>query len=477
MLKMKINPTITTKITLSFGSVFAVAIMVASIFLFASAYGYYSNISREELNNVADRTAELIRSGEEISEQALKNLLPNDNISIRVTNMNTRREYMSTAQENFGPPPPDNFEEVRERFKDDKYVRFSFSLANIFGKNRFSYFERIAETREDAFFIQVSRTAGSGYNVLKWFSLAFAAFNIVGIIIAFLLGKYIAKKMLRPIIQVTNAAERISIEDLSQRIEVTGPDDEIKQLIVTFNDMIDRLDTSFKQQNQFISDASHELRTPISVIQGYANLMDRWGKTDPAVLQESIDSIKSETQHMSTLIKKLLFLAKGDQNKNKLQKEELSLGSIARDIMREYEVMAENNETAPEIILQEESKGLILGDYDMLKQMLHIFLENSIKYCGNRPVKIIIRIFEEEDRVMLSVSDQGIGINEEDIPHIFERFYRGDKSRSKEISGTGLGLSIARWIISRHGAKVNVKSREGEGTAFTVAFKKINEGS
>ena len=147
--------------------------------------------------------------------------------------------------------------------------------------------------------------------------------------------------MLKPVEEIQQTAERISIEDLSQRIDTSGPDDEMKELAETFNSMISRLENSFQKQNQFISDASHELRTPISVIQGYANLINRWGKSDPTVLEESIQSILAETEHMSQLIKKLLFLAKSDQNRIPVQKEQFCLNELVKEVVKEMEITTE----------------------------------------------------------------------------------------------------------------------------------------
>ena len=158
---------------------------------------------------------------------------------------------------------------------------------------------------------------------VKYIALRLFYVNILGIILAALMGSYISNVMLKPIRKIKETAKRISVEDLSQRIEIDGPDDEIKELSVTFNSMIDRLEESFEQQSRFVSDASHELRTPISVINGYANLINRWGKDDPEILQEAVNNILEETDHMSVMIKNLLFLAKSDQNRNHVQRSRI----------------------------------------------------------------------------------------------------------------------------------------------------------
>lgn len=239
----------------------------------------------------------------------------------------------------------------------------------------------------------------------------------------------------------------------------------MKELTSTFNSMIERLDTSFRKQNQFISDASHELRTPIAVIQGYANLINRWGKSDPAILQESIDSILTETEHMSALIRQLLFLAKGDQNKLIAQKANITLNEVAAELVREMEVL----DVDRKIVLVEEEPVEIFADYDLIKQLLWIHGENALKYSKDGGV-VEVKVWKDKKYGYVSVKDNGMGIAEEDLSKIFDRFYRVDKSRNKEISGTGLGLAIGKWIMDCHEGEILVESKVGEGTVFTDRF-------
>jgi signal transduction histidine kinase len=204
-------------------------------------------------------------------------------------------------------------------------------------------------------------------------------------------------------------------------------------------------------------------------VQGYANLIDRWGKNNPDVLQESIDSIKSETEHMSMLVKKLLFMAKTDQKRIQLQKQPLKVGIVAEEVVRELNVM----DPDINIILSVDGEGLILGDYDLVKQLLRIFLENASKYSKKPGDPINLSVSTTKDHCQVSIKDRGIGIKDEDLPHIFERFYRVDKARSNGVPGTGLGLSIASWIIKQHGASVDVKSVYGQGTEIIIQFARL----
>ena len=203
------------------------------------------------------------------------------------------------------------------------------------------------------------------------------------------------------------------MEDLTQRIEISGPDDELKELSITFNSMIDRLEGSFEQQSRFVSDASHELRTPISVIKGYANLINRWGKDDPEILQEAVNNILEETDHMSVMIKNLLFLARSDQHRMHIQKQPMSLNDVINDIAGDLRVTDEKIKVITDIC---EEDIIINGDPDLIKQMLWIYTENAIKYTGDEKI-ITYGLVKKDGYALVSVRDNGCGIKEEEIPH------------------------------------------------------------
>jgi len=273
--------------------------------------------------------------------------------------------------------------------------------------------------------------------------------------------------------EISEMAERIYVENLHQRINIETEDPSIRQLIVNINAFIERVETAVKKQAVFVSDASHEMRTPISIIKGYADLIDRWGKRDPEILQESINAIKMETEHMNSLINSLLMLAKDEDKHLPYDKDIISLNAVAAEALREIILLHKFD--AVELI--EESNEFINGDFDMILQLIWIFIENSMKYARNNNDHIIVTIYGNENNSMLSVKDCGIGIGEEDLPNIFERFYRADKSRStNKIPGFGLGLSVASMIIKAHHASVYVDSQVGEGTEFIVSFPKPKTG-
>ena len=262
---------------------------------------------------------------------------------------------------------------------------------------------------------------------------------------------------------LAGAISTIDAHRLDRRIAVGSAQHELKDLAQAINDMLNRINQSYQSQVRFVSDASHELRTPISVIQGYVNLLDRWGKQDEKVMQESIDAIKAETENMQALVEQLLFLARGDNETMQLQKEAFDACDIATEIVREAQLIDLNHPF--DISLH--PPAVLEADRPLLKQAVRILMDNSIKYtpAGER---ISLKVFSENKHVMIQVQDNGIGIAPEDVSHIFDRFYRSDESRARKTGGAGLGLAIAKWIIERHDGHFEVISRVDIGTRTTV---------
>jgi signal transduction histidine kinase len=289
--------------------------------------------------------------------------------------------------------------------------------------------------------------------------------NIVGLIIIIIIGSKASKKFLSPVNAMAKTVKEISINALDKRLDVRGSKNELKDLAKTFNDMLDRIQNSVEQQNQFVSDASHELRTPISVIQGYANLLDRWGKNDKEILEESIEAIKSESKNMKDLIQNLLFLARGDKKTQKIEKQTFMLNELIDEIVKETKLI----DSTHEIKNEHNDEFKINADKKLIKEAIRIFIDNSIKYTEEGG-SIQIDSYKQDNEAIITIGDNGTGISKEDLPHIFDRFYRADKSRTKSSGGTGLGLSISKWIIDNHNGKINVWSEIDIGTVIKITL-------
>lgn len=343
----------------------------------------------------------------------------------------------------------------------------------------FPQFPTLFETRSLIFndnsmiYFALKTTLASQTNTLE------ATFPI-GFVLCFVLilssirsASKMANKHLKPILIMTEQVKDMSANNLSTRLNVSGTKDELKDLALTFNQMLNDIQKSYEREKQFVSDASHELRTPIAVIKGYAGMLNRWGKDDPAILEESIHAILGETDNMHSLVESLLFIARNDKGSLKMDKVAFSFTDLFTEIVKETRLIDTQHNIKETI----DSGILIHGSADKLKQALRIFIDNSIKYtpdAGN----ITLSVRKSELHTIVVISDDGIGISKEDLPNIFDRFYRADKSRTKmkenQHGGTGLGLSIAKIIIEQHGGKIHVDSVLNEGTTFTLFLPAYN---
>ena len=293
----------------------------------------------------------------------------------------------------------------------------------------------------------------------------FAA-NVAGFSIALAAGFFISGRILKPIHTFTELLKNVEVSKLTKRIPtISRRPDELTEMAETFNRMMDRLEDGFKRQEQFVSDASHELRTPVTVILGYADLLFRWGKDDRKTLDEGVEAIRSEAKGMQELIEKLLFLARADQKRQAVNKEPVDVGELLTEVMKKFMVA----DTEHEIVLGRCDSVVAMIDKVLFKEMLRVFLENSRKYT--EPGKKIGAEFTAEGDVkILTLYDEGAGIKKEHQEKIFERFYRVDSERSKDKGGTGLGLSIAKWIADVHDITIELESEEEKGTKIKLIF-------
>ena len=261
--------------------------------------------------------------------------------------------------------------------------------------------------------------------------------------------------------KLESAIDSLSPAEDDQKL-ATG-DAELAGLETAVNKLMTRMRDSYRQQARFVSDASHELRTPIAVIKGYADLLDRWGKTDEKILDESIQAIKSESDNMQHLVEQLLFLARGDSGRTTLNITDFDITEVMKEVCDES-AMIDQSHT---YLFEGDDPVPAQGDVSLIKQAARILIENASKYTSEGG-EIKLRSLMVDGHPAFSVQDSGIGISESDIPHIFDRFYRADDSRSKQTGGSGLGLAIAKWIVERHGGHFEVISRKDIETRITV---------
>lgn len=270
----------------------------------------------------------------------------------------------------------------------------------------------------------------------------------------------------RPVPRVDALEDAIDHISPTENTRLHTGDPDLQGLEEAVNDLLDRMQAAYSQQARFVSDASHELRTPIAVLRGYADLLERWGKDDPQVRDEAIEAIQAEAGRMSRLVEQLLFLARGDSGRTQLRPEPLDLAALAREAWEECRMI----DPAHQWHLDAPQAVACTADRDMLKQALRVLSDNAAKYTPDGK-SITLRAFSDRNgRPCLAVRDEGMGIKAEDVPHVFDRFYRSDPARTRQSGGSGLGLSIADWIVTQHGGHMEVYSLEGTGSRFLIVL-------
>ena len=358
------------------------------------------------------------------------------------------------------------------------------------------YFEDLLSYKNAVYVIETDSGQKYSFSVKKhieyiqWPFAIFLAFQGIVLTESMFQTKKIRRTM-KPLNDMARKAEELSniavgnkFSDLEHAISNLNPesmdarlstgDKELQSLEVAINNLLERMRDAYRQQNRFVSDASHELRTPIAVIQGYVNMLDRWGKEDESILEESIEALKNETQHMKDLIEQLLFLARGDSGRNHLKIEEFVLTDIVREVYEESVMIDEKHCYR----FQGEEGITMHGDIAMMKQSVRIFTDNAAKYSKEGDTiclsvklkKDLEKKGENREWICYIIEDEGTGMAESEVSHIFERFYRSDSARNSRTGGTGLGLSIARWIVEAHEGVIEVLSRPEFGTRFTIRF-------
>lgn len=283
--------------------------------------------------------------------------------------------------------------------------------------------------------------------------------------LAVVVGYFYIDLLLKPINQLIRTMRVIQNSGTFQKINIShqAKEDELVKLGRTFNEMVSQLEENFNRQQQFLEDASHELRTPLTVIQSYTNLLKRWGSSDSDIREEAIEAIDSEANRLKRMTDELMRAVSVGQG-TEIVKEPIDLVPLITSVVKALKQAFHR-----EITIDAPAMIEMRADREKIKQLCIILLDNGMKYSKE---PIVVRLQDKEETVVLEVIDRGMGIDEKDLPHIFDRFYRVDKARARESGGSGLGLAIAKKIVVMHEGFIEVESQVGEGTQVIVTLPK-----
>lgn len=438
-----------TRIQLSTTMLLVVLLLIANTSIYLMFKKSSIESEQELLRSTANHIIEdLNKANSGTDEQVLHAYLISDGL-IRLVNQKGET-YFQTTRENI-------YRKIKTSFQNDQYEDVL-----TFKKSKFIMVSMpIIDNNGAVVNLQIIKNADAMFANFKDLKgvLIFTSFIVIGIlcIAGWLLGGMITN----PILKFIRTMKTIEEEESYQQLEITkGSRDELNQLGMTFNSMMAKLEESYLKQEQFVSDASHELKTPLTVISGYVSLLKRWGASRPEVLQEAITAIDSESSRMKYLAERLLQLASADRL-SEFEKKRLNIVPIVQGTIERLHRTYKNEitwTTSAEVISSEIHEQSFV-------QLLVILLDNANKYSDDI---IQVSLEEKNDEVEIRVMDRGPGIPAEAQPYIFERMYRVDKDRSRKTGGTGLGLAIAKRISEQHGGTISLESKEGHGATFIV---------
>jgi len=318
--------------------------------------------------------------------------------------------------------------------------------------------------------VQVGEPLDQLYNAFRQTEASIAIILLIAVIAVAVLSYVIAAEITSPLNQLAQAMREIGSEGLSRRLRWRGRQDEVGALAQAFDDLLARLEEAFARERQFISDASHELKTPLTSINANAQMLARWGDRDEQIRKESLETIVAESASLAEMVNGMLTLAKADSGDG-VPTEPLSLASVVREAVSATMQRASDKGLWLELEAPSPSP-IVEGDAALIRQMVTNLIDNAIKFTESGGVTVRVRA--DDGEAIAEVQDTGPGIDPDELPLIFDRFYRTDKSRTRAVAGTGLGLAIVRSIARVHGGRVEAERPEGGGTIFRVRLPRIH---
>lgn len=439
-----------------------VAVLLASLGIFGIA-AYFA--MKEGIERTVDLNLEEQAGG---IEELMRSVLRNEPARLA----DELREHAELRAEG-------DFSQVRDPdgrwiYRSRLMTNYNVPVPGTAGHSAYSFMARdlplrvlVHELNSDGntYLIQVAAPMDDSYNALNRFKWVVLLLSPLLVVLASGGGYWLSRRALAPVDEITRAAQEINSNNLSQRLEVPPTRDELQRLSETLNGMLERLEAAFNRITQFTADASHELRTPLALMRTTTEVSLRTSQT-VSEYREAQSQVLEELEKTSSLVEKLMLLARADAGAETLQRVPVNLTDCLREACNDGRILA----AAKGITFQEDIASLMLvveGDPHALHRLFLILIDNALKYTPSRG-SIVVSLSQGDNFAVTEFRDTGIGITVEDQPHIFDRFYRADKARSREFGGVGLGLSIARWVAEAHGGSIAVESSPGDGSIFRV---------
>lgn len=445
-----------TKIQL-FSSLF---MLVLILLINTSIYFLFYKISaNSELNQLSDQTNTIVstlNSNPDIPKNELLNAFLPTNGMIRIISEQESEPLLTLTKDNEYRSLPGKFSQTESKkiIKNEANVNIAMISKPIIWDDG------------DVVTLEVSEHLVMFKSTMTTLFYVLLVASLLMLIPTIIAGTLLGRFLLEPIKALTNTMKENIKDSKWKKINLQNRSkDELYEMEKTFNDMIDELKDNFEKQAMFVSNASHELKTPIAIVKSYAQLLSRRGKDHPQVFDESVQAIESEADRMQKLVEQLLLLAKSE---NDVAYEIVDLNNLCKVVVKSFEGAYERK-----INVQKKITPIhVFGNEEQLKQIIYILIDNGLKYSET---EIMINIFEHNRMAVLQVTDFGQGIPEHEQKLIFDRFYRIDKARSRETGGSGLGLAIARAITDAHQGKLSVMSQVGKGSTFTLELPIVKE--
>ena len=448
------------RLTLWYGCVLAATLVGCGIAVYLIlGYSLMQEIDKN-LDRQYDAIADRLEEGHDLGE-----LLEHDHHSssvLRLTGADGKVLFESEVLRSFPAPlPPDSHQSSTHVLHDVSHPEHG----------PFRFMSGTAQGKEESWLVQVGMSLADYHHELAEFRMVLLMILPVGLLAAVGGGYWLAGRALAPVHRITSTARTISAKSLSQRVAVANPNDELGQLAETINGMIGRLEQAFDSMRQFTADASHELLTPLTAMRTEVEVALR-AERPPEQYRRVLASVLEEVERMSKLADSLLLLSREDAKVVQTPKELIRLDALVQEVAGHMEAVA--GDSGIRMTVQEFPAMTVQGDPDGLRQVFFNLLDNAVKYTSQGGT-VALRGLVEDNQIVIEVADTGIGIPPESLPRVFDRFYRVDKSRSRELGGTGLGLSISKALVERHQGRIEVRSAVGQGSTFRVVLPLAEE--